>query len=116
MMGNPLYSDDVGKMCYNAAKNWQIGWYNDRKITVDPTTLSKGWEATYTMVGIADYLNNPSSHPVVIKVETGQGNDYFVGFNRAIGVNSQNDEGDDVGEFILSVETETSAFEFVHIN
>jgi hypothetical protein len=24
MMGNPLYSDDVGRMCYNAAKNWQV--------------------------------------------------------------------------------------------
>jgi hypothetical protein len=24
MMGNPLYSDDVGKMCYNPAKNWQV--------------------------------------------------------------------------------------------
>ncbi len=24
MMGNPLYSDDVGRMCYNPAKNWQV--------------------------------------------------------------------------------------------
>ena len=36
LMGNPLYQDDVGGMCYNAAKNYQIsaadegGWYADR--------------------------------------------------------------------------------------
>lgn len=66
-------------MCYNAAKNWQIGWYNDRKVQVDPTSQAKGWSASYTLVGIADYSNNPAQHPVVIKVETGAGNDYFVG-------------------------------------
>ena len=27
MMGNPLYSDDVGKMCFNAAKNWRAYQY-----------------------------------------------------------------------------------------
>jgi hypothetical protein len=48
------------------------------------------------MVGIADYLNNPAQHPVVIKVETGLANDFFVGFNRATGVNADNDEGDNV--------------------
>ena len=93
MMGNPLYSDDVGKMCYNAAKNWQIGWYNDRKLALNPLVEQS---KTVTLVGIADYLNNPNQHPVVVKVETGAANDFFVGFNRAIGVNSQNDEGDDV--------------------
>lgn len=93
MMGNPLYSDDVGKMCYNAAKNWQIGWYNDRKLLLNPLVEQT---KTVTLVGIADYLNNPDQHPVVVKVETGAANDFFVGFNRAIGVNSQNDEGDEV--------------------
>lgn len=48
------------------------------------------------MVGIADYLNNPAQHPVVIKVETGLANDFFVGFNRATGVNADNDEGDNL--------------------
>jgi cell division septation protein DedD len=50
---------------------------------------------TVTLVGIADYLNS-SSHPVVVKIETGLVNDLFVGFNRATGANAQNDEGDDL--------------------
>ncbi len=51
---------------------------------------------TVTLVGVADYLNPQSTDYVVIKVETGLDNDYFVGFNRATGVNADNDEGDDV--------------------
>ncbi len=45
------------------------------------------------MVGISNYLNTASTDPVVVKVETGRANDYFVGFNRATGVNANNDEG-----------------------
>jgi len=93
MMGNPLYSDDTGKMCYNPAKNWQIGWYSDRTLLLDPQVEPT---KTVTLVGIADYLNEQSTDPVVIKVETRLANDFFVGFNRATGVNAQNDEGDDV--------------------
>ena len=91
MMGYGLQHDDFGKMCYNAAKNWQIGWYNDRKLLLNPLVEQS---KTVTLVGIADYLNNPDQHPVVVKVETGAANDFFVGFNRAIGVNSQNNGGD----------------------
>lgn len=92
MMGNPLYSDDVGKMCFNAAKNWQIGWYNDRRLLINPISEPT---KTVTLVGIAEYLKQ-SSHPVVVKLETGLPDDYFVGFNRAILANAQNDEGDNL--------------------
>lgn len=90
LMGNPLYSDDVGKMCWNAAKTWQVGWYDTNKLTFDQQGSWSG-----TLVGIADFNNNPNNHPVVIKLETGTTTDQFVAFNRAKGVNSQNDEADD---------------------
>ena len=92
MMGNPLYSDDVGAMCFNAAKNWQIGWYDSNAISIDPR-VQQSWYGT--MVGIADYENNPENHPVVVKIETGTATDQFIAFNRATGVNRQNDEADD---------------------
>ena len=90
MMGNPLYSDDIGKMCYNAAKNWQIGWYDDAKILINPLAEPS---TTVNLVGIADY-DVSNGKPVVVKIETGAGDDYFVGFNRAIRANAQNDEAD----------------------
>ena len=91
MMGNPLYSDDVGAMCYNAAKNWQLGWYESHTICINPRE-QQSWYGT--MVGIADYENNPENNPVVVKIETGTVTDQFIAFNRATGVNRQNDEAD----------------------
>ena len=93
LQGNPLYQDDVGKMCYNPAKNWQIGWYNDRKVMLSLLSRPAGWETMVTLVGIADYQNT-SDVPVVLKLETGTNNDYFVGFNRAAGINADNKQSD----------------------
>jgi len=91
LMGNPLYHDDVGQMCFNAAKNWQLDWYNDKKQLVDPrvnpTTM-------VDLVGIANYNTTANNHPVVVKIETGTSTDQFIGFNRAIGINADNDEAD----------------------
>ncbi|KAL3790131.1 LOW QUALITY PROTEIN: hypothetical protein ACHAW5_000829 [Stephanodiscus triporus] len=91
-LGNPHYEDDTGKMCYNPAKNWQIGWYNDRKKMLTPPSQAS-WETMETIVGIADYQKN-NMFPVVLKLETGTSNDYFVGFNRAAGINEDNKEAD----------------------
>lgn len=90
-MGNPLYQDDVGGMCWNAAKTWQIGWYDSHKLTIDPT--EGDWFGT--IIGIADFDNNPKQHPVVVKIETKKSTDQFIAFNRAIGVNRDNVEADD---------------------
>eukprot|EP00984_Skeletonema_dohrnii_P023114 scaffold12204_cov111-Skeletonema_dohrnii-CCMP3373.AAC.2 len=91
-MGNPHYSDDAFQ-CFNPAKNFQLNWYNDAKITEDPRT--NGYDTTLTMVGIDEY-NIRGGSPVTIRLETGGGADYFVGFNRAsaTGPNRLNDEGD----------------------
>jgi hypothetical protein len=91
MMGNPLYSDDIGAMCFNAAKSWQLGWYDSSKISIDPREGS--W--TGNIVGIADFANNPLNDPVIVKVETGTGTDQFIAFNRATGINRHTDEADD---------------------
>jgi len=100
LMGNPLYGDDVGRMCFNPAKNWAIGWYDSRKIEVD---ISQNYLShNETIIGIADFDNNPQERNVIIKLETGTSYDYFVGFNRAIGVNSENDAADDEVTIILT--------------
>ncbi|KAL3801325.1 hypothetical protein ACHAW5_002240 [Stephanodiscus triporus] len=99
--GDPYYQDDTGKMCYNPAKNWQIGWYNDRKMMLTPHSETSGWETIVTIVGIADYQKN-TRFPVVLKLETGAANDYFIGFNRAAEINSDNKEADDQLTIVLS--------------
>jgi hypothetical protein len=91
LMGNPLYSDDVGAMCFNAAKNWQLGWYDSSKLSIDPR--EGAWMGK--IVGAADFANNPQNNPVVIKIETRTGTDQFIAFNRASGINRHNVEADD---------------------
>ena len=96
-MGAPLSIDEEGKMCFNAAKNFQIdGWYNDAKLIIDPVN-----DGTWTgnIIGIGEY-NERDDEPVTVKIETGTQTDYFVGFNRAIGPNSQNDLGDNMVNII----------------
>ena len=62
-----------------------------RTATYDTTVWNSGthpgsqWFGS--LIGVADYPNNPHSRPIVVKLESGTSNDLFVGFNRAIGVN-----------------------------
>ena len=98
MMDNPLYSDDIGRMCFNPAKNWQLDWYESVSYTskkmIAPQDLN--WVAeNITLIGIADFSNNIFEHTIVVKIETGAGNDFFVGFNRASGINADNQEASD---------------------
>ena len=72
-------------MCFNNAKNWQLGWYTDRRATVTPL-VSSSW--TGNLVGVAQYNSTLDGQFVILKVEGGTSLDYYVGFNRATGINS----------------------------
>ncbi|GFH44516.1 hypothetical protein CTEN210_00990 [Chaetoceros tenuissimus] len=63
---------------------------DDAKILINPVVEPS---TTVNLVGIADY-DIRAGRPVVVKLETGAANDYFIGFNRATRANSQNDEAD----------------------
>ena len=78
----------MGQMCYNAAKTWQIGWYNDSRLSIRP----KDGLWSGTIIGVADYGTNPSNHPVVVRIETDTYTDQFITFNRAAGINVESKE------------------------
>ena len=87
----------VVSRCFNAAKNYQIGWYTEPedRIVMPINTWTTSTSEEIQMVGVADYLNDiRNGLRVVTKLETGTSTDYYIAFNRAIGVNSQNDEAD----------------------
>jgi hypothetical protein len=97
LMGNPLWADDLGKMCFNAAKNFQLAvgssaWYNNGRgeIVTWDSGVNGGAVLDTKMVGIAEFDKITDNNPVVIKLETGQDLDYFVGFNRKTGPTLQN--------------------------
>ena len=78
-------------MCYNPAKNFQLSqqgsWYSDH-IRVWNSGNSQPNAKIETLIGIADFGNNKSNLPVVVKLETNNADDIFVGFNRVRGINS----------------------------
>ena len=84
-MGYSYSSDDGPEMCFNAPKNWQLGWYTDRQETV-----SDGWSGN--LYGIADY-GDPNVGDTVIAQIPGTTEDWYVSFNRKTGINSGTPEG-----------------------
>jgi hypothetical protein len=89
----PSYEDkdDQPKMCFNGAKSWFLGWYDDRHKKFDPLTdvILIGAK----MVALDDYLTGKttSAHAVVLKIVTDatEADDYYVMYNRAKGVNEE---------------------------
>ena len=98
-MGNPWFKDDRGQMCFNPAKTFQIAsagaWYDEKYIlTWDSGTGSPNfWKRN--LIGVADYENNPSEAALVVKLHTNNENDYFIGFNRAYGINVDSKNAND---------------------
>ncbi len=89
-MGFSYDSSDWPQKCFNAAKMWQLGWFNARS-----KTLSSSGTTSYSG-NIADMTQNPndsSGSPIVIKMDTSSSRDYFLSFNRATGFNVDTESG-----------------------
>lgn len=70
------------KMCFNPAKSWQLGWYEDQSVEWDPNL------GTFvgTLVGVVDYGRNYNDF-VVVKIQDSWSRNIFIGYNRAKGFN-----------------------------
>ncbi len=66
-------------MCFNGAKNWQLGWYAHKSMEISSPFDGK-------IYGIADYSSDEASN-VLILIRGAQ-KDWYVSFNRNIGINS----------------------------
>jgi len=82
IMGASYPNSNVPRACFNAAKSWQTGWYRDKSITINSSGANKCFDGV--IHGIADYA---VATTVLLKVQNGQGNDYFVNFNAKKGIN-----------------------------
>lgn len=88
MMGFSYSQDEGPVMCFNAAKNYQFGWFSNRHLD-----MSASGTRAYTGE-LRSILDDPdvAGAPMIIKVDNGN-NDYFIGFNRKAGFNSGTVEG-----------------------
>ena len=87
-MGYSYSQDETPKMCFNGAKNFQLGWFAPRHKVVSSNYIG---ELRSTLE--YDPNNpNPEGAPMLIKVPNGV-NDYFIAFNRATSYNAGTNEG-----------------------
>ena len=107
IMGNPLYSDHIGDMCFNPAKNYQIvksgqdkppngNWYDEDRLQSWIPVVNNSWSGR--LVGVADYgvltWSGDDTSKIVLQIESDTTlNNLYVGFNRATGINSDNQQG-----------------------
>eukprot|EP00804_Cyclotella_cryptica_P015542 CCRYP_003574-RC/>CCRYP_003574-RC protein AED:0.06 eAED:0.06 QI:113/1/1/1/0.8/0.75/16/1817/1111 len=73
------------KMCYNAAKNYYLGWYSEFYQEFNPV-----WETSklYYLVGLTDYdealaSSEQSRYTIVLRIETFENESLYLGYNRA---------------------------------
>ncbi|OEU10182.1 hypothetical protein FRACYDRAFT_247795 [Fragilariopsis cylindrus CCMP1102] len=96
MMGYSYDVDDAPKMCFNAAKSYELGWYTKQSKSVDPLTqiLAKNWanSKSFVMNGVDDYQfgrNGSTNNLISLRLkQQNSADDYYIGFNRKAGMNS----------------------------
>lgn len=98
MMGFSYDADDAPNMCFNPAKNYQLGWYIEQQKFLNPLTdiLAKTGDNSnsreYILNGVNDFqFGKNGSQDKLITLRLKQQNlreDYYVGFNRRAGMNS----------------------------
>ena len=75
--------DDDRNVCFNGPKIAQLGWFPDREVDVDISTV----------YGIADYETTGANEKMILQIVTNLGHDYYVTFNKATGINADTGEG-----------------------
>jgi len=80
------------RMCYNSVNNYQLGWYSNLSIKPGKDDFSRG---TYYISGVAGYDSEDSAIVSLRLEQTFYESDYYIGYNRASGVNSETQEDGD---------------------
>ncbi|GFH56571.1 hypothetical protein CTEN210_13047 [Chaetoceros tenuissimus] len=89
MLGFSTSNDDGPIQCFNAPKNWQLGWYKDKQIPIS----FEGWEGN--LIGLSDYGNSNVAEEDMVIAKADLNESYYVSFNRKTGINSGTLEGGD---------------------
>lgn len=73
-------------MCFNSAKTYQLGWFPNHylDLTISQNYVYDGDLCAYTEYGTL-FTASPTKM-MVVKLDGGSGDDYYVGFNKATGL------------------------------
>mmetsp|Transcript_3716 Transcript_3716/g.5498 ORF Transcript_3716/g.5498 Transcript_3716/m.5498 type:complete len:621 (-) Transcript_3716:90-1952(-) len=96
MMGYSYNNESTPRMCFNAAKNFQLGWYSDKTTTVTPSAATVE-EACFAgdLYGYGTaFYGDGAAQTVGIKVnDSGSSTDVYIMFNAKTGIQSGTVEG-----------------------
>ena len=91
-MGYSYGQDDGPRMCFNAAKMYQLGWYTSNTLELNPLQLSS--PLNVALMGAVDYDVSDSSRVVLIKLnQASRSSDFYLTFNSKTGFNSGTVDG-----------------------
>jgi len=94
MMGYSYRSSEAPKMCYNAAKSFQLGWFRDKSSSYTPG--EPGWvdDRTFNVASIVDY--DTTNYDVTVElVQPAKESNFYISFNAGKEFNSGVREGRD---------------------
>ena len=82
-MGYSYDSDDGPVMCFNGAKNWQLGWYREHHVALNAAN-NFNWSGN--LYGISGYKEASVTDAVIIKLND-KNTEYYISYNRKDGIN-----------------------------
>jgi hypothetical protein len=113
IMGYSSRDDDGPAICFNAPKNYQLSWFDLQKASIDPLEYTSNNPQTFVLNGIDDYKKDGSSNGELITLRLeqygtidggGDGQDYYIGYNRKSG--SNRGTTNDIADKVLIFSTE----------
>lgn len=85
VMGIAPYGDDI-RVCFNAEKNYDLGWYSDQVESINP--IDGTGSRSFVLNGVIDYQKNKDALIVLRLEQTESGQDYYIGYNKVEGMHA----------------------------
>jgi len=98
-MGGGSSTNENLQQCFNPQKNFQLGWYEDQVFSINPLDAQSRRE--YTLNGVVDYGRNQDNLLVLRMKQSSTNKDYYIGYNRATGMNADTGENPDQVTIVL---------------
>eukprot|EP00536_Pseudo-nitzschia_multiseries_P012360 jgi/Psemu1/31790/gm1.31790_g len=89
-MGSAKPKDDFHR-CFNPAKSFQLGWYEDQVKSISPLSTTEPVKQ-YVLNGVADYQENGDALVVLRLEQEATKRDFYIGYNHQYGINSDTPE------------------------
>lgn len=78
--------------CFNSAKMFELEWYSDRVVSIDPARRSDIFYGK--VIGVSDYNESTSNHTLVVEIKSfaAEEQNTYLTYNRAEGINADTGE------------------------